>query len=72
MQETVFDIFRGRTERDAMWLEAVAGLSNARERMEIIASLTPGPYFLYSSEARSILSTIQTFEKPKPPHTLDQ
>ena len=49
MPESTFDIFSGHLGEDALWLEAVEGLSNARERMQKIAEQTPGAYFVFSS-----------------------
>jgi hypothetical protein len=49
MKDT-FDIFSG-TAKKAMWIEAVEGLSNARERMEQIAADKPGQYFILQCNA---------------------
>ena len=48
MKEPSFDIFAGDHDKDSIWIEAVAGLSKARERMEQIAKEKPGKYFLFS------------------------
>lgn len=66
MKEPTFDIFRGASEKDAVWVGAVEGLSNARGRMEQIAGEKPGIYFLFSSSSRSILDRIETIQKPGP------
>lgn len=58
--EPVFDIFKGATTKDALWIEAVTGLSNARERMEKIAKKAPGQYFVFSSENHSIVARIDS------------
>jgi hypothetical protein len=63
MKEPIFDIFAGDQGKDALWIEAVAGLSNARERMEQIAKEKPGKYFLFSSTVHSILARTETFER---------
>lgn len=65
MPGRLFDIFSGYAEEDAVWLEAVEGLSNARERMQAIAAEKSGSYFLYSSDDHSILAKIETFGTPK-------
>ena len=58
--ETRFDIFSGAPDKDAVWIEAVPGLSNARERMEEIAREIPGRYFVFSIHSRALLATIDT------------
>lgn len=63
MQEPTFDIFAGETDKNAVWVEAVAGLSNARERMEQIAAEKPGRYFLFSCSSHTILLRIETSRK---------
>lgn len=60
MQEPRFDIFSGSPDKDAMWVEAVAGLANARQRMEDLAFDVPGRYFLFSIHSRSLLAQIDT------------
>ncbi len=60
-----FDIFAGAPDRDAMWICAVRGLANAKERMERIASERPGRYFIFYSPDRSILAQTETFAKPR-------
>jgi hypothetical protein len=63
MKEPVFDIFSGTHDENSLWVEAVAGLSNARERMEQIAREKPGKYFLFSSTDHAVLLRIETFER---------
>jgi hypothetical protein len=63
MKEPTFDIFAGEHDKDAMWIEAVAGLSKARERMEKIAKEKPGKYFLFSCTDHTVLARIETFQK---------
>jgi len=58
MNETTFDIFSGAPEENGLWIEAVEGLSNARQRMGQIAAQTPGKYFLFSRSSHSILTRI--------------
>jgi hypothetical protein len=64
MEELSLDIFSGELDKDAMWLESVEGLSNARARMEQIAADTPGRYFIYSVRSHAMLAQIETFAKP--------
>jgi hypothetical protein len=60
VSEPRFDIFSGSPDNDAMWIEAVSGLSQARERMEQLARQIPGRYFLFSIHSRSLLARIDT------------
>jgi hypothetical protein len=64
MSEPTFDIFAGTSDKDARWLESVEGLSNARERLEQIAAVRPGAYFLYSPLSRSVLAKSDTRKQP--------
>ena len=63
MEDPTFDIFSGRSRKDGRWLEAVQGLSNARERVWQIAEEKPGSYFIFSKRDGAILIKIETFEK---------
>lgn len=58
-----FEIFSG-TQKNAMWIEAVEGLSNARERMQKIAGEKPGQYFLFCPATHTSVSEIETFAIP--------
>ena len=61
----LFDIFSG-TFKKASWIEAVQGLSNARERMQQIAEEKPGQYFLFCTRTHASVAEIQTFAMPRP------
>jgi hypothetical protein len=63
MPESTFDIFKGTTDKDAIWMEAVEGLALARERMKQLAKATPGQYFLFAQRTHSILARVDTGEK---------
>jgi hypothetical protein len=63
MDGRTYDVFRGATEKDAVWLEAVPGFLNALQRIKEIAGKKPGQYFVY--EARSC-STIVQIDTRKP------
>ena len=66
MAEPRFDIFRGIPfEKDAIWVETVEGLANARERMEKLAAEKPGRYFVFAPLSRSILALADTTPEPK-------
>jgi DNA-binding NarL/FixJ family response regulator len=55
-----FDIFSGVPDKNAVWIETVAGLSNARTRMEAIAAQKAGQYFVFSRRDHSILAKKET------------
>ena len=63
--EPTFDIFCGVPDKDATWYEAVEGLANARDRMEQIARIRPGSYFVFSRRDHSILGRTETICKAK-------
>ena len=56
-----FDIFSGAPDRDAIWVCAVRGLANAKERMDEIAIERPGRYFIFNAVERTILAQTETF-----------
>ena len=58
MHQTIFDIFRGAGESDATWIEVVEGLSSARQRIEQLAAASPGRYFVFDSQSRSVVAQI--------------
>jgi hypothetical protein len=55
-----YDIFSGETDKDALWLEAVEGLGTAKDRMQVLATQTPGPYFVFCQRTHKILASIDT------------
>lgn len=63
--EPKFDIYLGRSGNNALWIEAVEGLSSARARMQKIATEQPGEYFVFSSRDHAILATVDTLGKPQ-------
>jgi hypothetical protein len=65
MSEQTFDIFSGTSDKDARWLESVEGLSKTRERMERLAEVRPGAYFLYNPQSHSILAKADTTKQPQ-------
>jgi hypothetical protein len=56
----VFDIFRGTTKADGIWLESVEGLYHATERVHRIAAERPGHYFVFASHDQSIQARTET------------
>jgi hypothetical protein len=65
VKEPTFDIFSGPSNNNAIWLEAVEGLANARARMHELAARMPGQYFVFSVGSHSILARAETFKKPQ-------
>jgi hypothetical protein len=63
MKEPSFDIFSGRPDKNALWIETVEGLSNARARMHDLAAQKPGQYFVFSTGGHAIIAQIETFKK---------
>lgn len=67
MQQPVrrtFDIFSG-VDQDALWIEAVEGLEEARKRMREIAAGSPGDYFIFDTGAGQIVDRIQSSRNQK-------
>jgi hypothetical protein len=60
MDEPTFDIFMGTFDKDAEWMESVAELSMARQRMEEIAAAVPGRYFVFSQYSHTVLARMDT------------
>jgi hypothetical protein len=61
MDQPMFDIFKGTTtEGDATWLETVTSLANGRQRMEEIATESPGQYSVFSQATRSVVARTDT------------
>jgi hypothetical protein len=55
-----YDIFRGRRDKDAVWLEAVDGLGAANDRMKEHARRMPGSYFVFCQQTHVVLARIDT------------
>ena len=60
LMQPTFDIFRGTTKADGIWLESVEGLSNSEDRMHTIAAETPGCYFVFANHDQSIRARTET------------
>jgi hypothetical protein len=58
--EPIYSIFRGPQDKNAVWIDWVAGLTQARARMEAIAAATPGQYFVFDPSSRCVLARIDT------------
>ena len=66
MDLAMFDIFSGAADKDAVWIDAVSGLANARQRMEEIAAKSPGQYFVFSQESGSVVARKDTRKSSSP------
>ncbi len=49
MSGTTYDLFKGSSQENAMWIEALEGLEAARERMNRLAANHSSDYFLFHS-----------------------
>ena len=58
-----YGIFSGSyLTEDAVWLESVEGLNATYDRIEKIANEHPGKYFIFSSDKRKAVASIDTTE----------
>ena len=57
---TMFDIFSGSVDKDAIWIEAVEGLGNAKDRMDELAAKSPGKYFVFCSFSHTVMAVTNT------------
>jgi len=59
-----YGIFSGSyLKEDATWLESVEGLDAACDRMKKIANEHPGKYFIFSSDKRKAVGSIDTTDQ---------
>jgi hypothetical protein len=54
-----FDLFSGTPDEDAVWLEAVVGLDQAKDRLRRIAAESPGPYFMFHAPRQTVLMQLR-------------
>src|SRR3954468_16427761 len=59
----ILDIFVGVPDSDAVWIERVNGLVDARRRMHEIAAENPGEYFVFQPRTHSVLIRINSNAK---------
>jgi hypothetical protein len=50
-----FDIFKKLPDGTPLWVEAIDGLEEARTQLSRLAASSPGEYFIYSLQNRSIV-----------------
>jgi hypothetical protein len=60
MKPKELDIFSGSINEQPVWLESVAGLAAASQRMMERAAHEPGRYFIYDAENRNVLECVDT------------
>lgn len=60
----MFDVFRGPSKENGLWLETVRGFENAKRRMERRALETPGDYFLFDCRTYSVVAVEELLLDP--------
>jgi hypothetical protein len=55
-----YDNFRGHSDKDAMWVEALHNLAAANQRMAEHARQNPGPYFIFCQVSGAVQSSVDT------------
>jgi hypothetical protein len=53
----IFDIFRRLRDGTSLWILAVEGLEEARNRMNRLAVVVPGDYLIYSEERGLVIES---------------
>jgi len=60
MKISQYDVFSGRIDRDAIWLETVGGLGAAIAKMKEYDKQSPGRYFVFCSKTHTVMASIHT------------
>jgi hypothetical protein len=60
MVDSTFDIFRV-TSKGPLWVEAILGLREAKERMALLVLSSPGEYFIHSQGEGVVVKTDREF-----------
>jgi hypothetical protein len=55
MNDLAFDIFRKTSDKDAVWVETVQGLSQAKKRLISLNSTVPGTYLVFDAAAEKLI-----------------
>jgi hypothetical protein len=55
-----YDIFSGSRDHGALWVDFAEDFESAKRRMEELARLKPGKYFIYSAKISGIMQEIDT------------
>ena len=53
-----FDIFKRLRDGTSLWIAAVEGLEEARNRMKRLAIVVPGNYLIYSEEKSLVIESV--------------
>jgi ActR/RegA family two-component response regulator len=64
MSSTTYDLFKGSSQENALWIEAVEGLDAATERMNRLAAKESSDYFLFQSG--NIIASVTTAKPSNP------
>lgn len=62
-----YEIFSGTLENEPLWLESVPGFAPASQRMNELAQMAPGPYFVFCVHTKEMLASIDTSVSANPP-----
>jgi ActR/RegA family two-component response regulator len=65
MRDTTYDLFRGTSRQNAVWIGRVDGLEAAANRMSSLALTAPDDYFLFHS-GTIVASTVKTSDALQP------
>jgi hypothetical protein len=68
--DATYDIFKDQPE-GPIWVEAVAGLQNIKQRLVVLNETSPGEYFAYDSREARVVERISPAPKPKAHRTDD-
>jgi hypothetical protein len=64
MHSTPFDILKRHADGSFIWVEAARDLSGAQARLQELATVTPGEYFVFDQRAQQIVAKISTVPTP--------
>ena len=53
-----FDIFKRLRDGTSLWIAAVEGLEEARNRINCLANVVPGDYLIYSEEKGFVVESV--------------
>src|SRR5580698_6276757 len=62
MSNTTYDLFKGNSRENAIWIGAVEGLEAATERMNRLAAKESSDYFLFQSG--NIIASVKNSKTP--------
>ena len=58
-----FDIFKRLRDGTSLWIVAVEGLEEARNRMNRLAVVVPGDYLIYSEERGLVIESATKYQQ---------